>query len=71
VELLLFADVGDDRLEVFFAEAGNAGHVAEGPVVLGDAAECGEDEGDVAVAVRFVDDGQVEGPLSVPRRSAP
>lgn len=59
----MFAYVGDDGLEVFFAEAGDWGHVAEAPVVLANAAEGGEDEGTVAVVVGFVHDGQVGGPL--------
>ncbi len=49
------ADVADDLVDLGFREAGDGEHVAEGPVVLADAAEDGEVEGGVGVVAGVVD----------------
>ena len=49
------ADVADDLADLSFSDAGDRKHVAEGPVVLADAAYYGEVEGGVAVVARMVD----------------
>ncbi len=49
------ADVADDLVDLGLGDAGDGEHVAEGPVVLADAAYHGEVEGGVAVVAGVVD----------------
>ena len=49
------ADVADDLVDLGLGDAGDGEHVAEGPVVLADAAEDGEVEGGVGVVAGVVD----------------
>ena len=49
------ADVADDLVDLGFGDAGDGEHVAEGPVVLTDAAKNSEMEGGIAMVARVVD----------------